>query len=118
MAIALGSALALALAWSITPNGMSDRDKWHVAAATLEQLHHDLINYRARHGYFPPDLVEVADGRWSENMIIDPFTNDPYRYDRTSTGFLLMSYGGDCEEGGSEIPELDIVFTESGQRLR
>lgn len=69
--------------------------------------------YRAERGAYPPKPAELVPD-YLDELPPDPFTDEPFRYERTDDGFLLYSVGPSMtDHGGSEDEEQghdDIVI--------
>ncbi|MCA9235895.1 MAG: hypothetical protein KDA44_10520 [Planctomycetales bacterium] len=59
--------------------------------------------YRARHGAYPASLVYLAPEILPETPR-DPYSNEPYRYERTIGGYLLYSvFENGVDDGGTDV---------------
>jgi general secretion pathway protein G len=94
--------------------GEPDRARWERARTEMGQIHTALSRYQLDHGEYPDSLEAVAGSFSNDRIPRDPFTREPYIYERTERGFRLISYGADQSEGGDEIPDRDIEYTERG----
>lgn len=90
--------------------------KWQSARTEMAEIQKALQTWSLAHnGEFPDSLDAIASDFPGNRVPTDPFTMDPYLYERTETGFLLTSLGSDKAEGGTEKETRDIVFNEKGQ---
>lgn len=90
--------------------------KWESARTEMAEIHKALLSWSLNHDGDFPDSLEAIAGDFPGNRVpTDPFSRDPYVYERTETGFLLTCLGADKAEGGAEREARDIVFNEKGQ---
>lgn len=95
-----------------------DRAKWTKAQTEMGEIQKALNTYALEHdGEYPADLSEIAgEGKaFPQGVPKDPFSKEDYIYEPLDRGFELICLGKDGVEGGEEIPDKDIIFTESGQ---
>jgi hypothetical protein len=84
----------------------------------LGQLAFSLAAYRADHGTYPDSLGALVP-KYARRVSSDPFTEQPLRYRREGSGFLLYSVGQNgVDDGGrtvdSQPPGDDLVVKVSG----
>ena len=92
-----------------------DKAKWTKAQTEMGEIQKALNTYALEHDSEYPDSLEVlTETYFKSGLPKDPFTKDDYIYERTPTGFRLMSLGMDKAPGGGEIPDRDIVYEENG----
>jgi len=91
-----------------------DKARWERARTEMGQIQSALNQYRLQHQQYPDTLDAIADRFPNNRVPRDPFSKDEYIYERTERGFRLMSYGADMAEGGEEVPDRDIIYTERG----
>ena len=90
--------------------------RWESARTEMAEIQKALQTWSLNHdGDFPDSLDAIAGEFPGNRMPTDPFSKDPYRYERTETGFLLTCLGSDKVDGGAEKDARDIVFNEKGQ---
>lgn len=90
--------------------------KWESARTEMAEIQKALLNWSLNHdGDFPDSLDAIAGDFPGNRVPTDPFSKDPYHYERTETGFQLICLGSDQVEGGTEKHARDIVFNEKGQ---
>ncbi|MBI2433340.1 MAG: hypothetical protein HYV26_10750 [Candidatus Hydrogenedentes bacterium] len=77
------------------------------AESGLTQLALQLEMYRQQHGDFPPGLESLSPTA-EHTALVDPFSGQPYRYERTETGYLLYSVGVDGEDNHADDPSDDL----------
>ena len=83
----------------------------------MGEIQRATLEYASDHdGEYPDQLSEVEDRYFPNGLPADPFTREPYHYERTKSGFRLVWYGKDGEPGGLDPPDEDIIFTEKGQQ--
>lgn len=103
------------LAWMNYP-GRIDGTKWQAAQAEMAELHKALSMWSVDHeNQWPESLETLGDMLPGKRVPRDPFTKEPYAYEKTTQGFRLVCLGKDGIEGGSRDIDRDIVFDESGQ---
>ncbi len=90
-----------------------DKAKWEKARQEMVQIHQALADYRLSNDDYP-DALEAVGEKFASGVPNDPFTKQPYQYEKTTNGFWLISLGKDQAEGGAEVPEKDIRFNEKG----
>lgn len=99
----------------LTP--MPPEVKWHAAQSKVETVHRVLGRYAEAHdGKFPNDLNELVPEYLEDWALENPYSQTQFLYERTPTGYVLRCNGADDSIGGDEIPDLDIVYDETGQR--
>lgn len=91
-----------------------NKAKWTKAQTELGEIAKALELYAKQNGEYPKELVNLEQEYFKSGVPKDPFTKDDYIYERTPTGFRLMSLGMDKAPGGGEIPDRDIVYEENG----
>lgn len=67
-------------------------------------------------GEHPEELQQLVPEYLEEWAIVDPYSGKVFDYERTTSGYLLRCNGADQNPGGLDIPERDIVYTESGRQ--
>ncbi len=65
----------------------------------------------------PPDPESGPAFVYLESEPLDPWTGELYEFERTDDGILLISFGADMTEGGSDIDE-DIRSDDMGNSRR
>ena len=91
--------------------------EWQSARTEMSELHKALLNWSLNNnGEFPDELEAIAEDFPGRRVPTDPFSKEPYLYERTEDGFELTCYGKDGVEGGTEKTDRDIVFDQRGQR--
>lgn len=91
--------------------------KWESARTEMAEVHKALLSWSLNNNGEYPDGLEAIAGDFPGGRVpTDPFTKEPYLYERTDEGFELTCYGKDSTEGGSEKEDRDIVFDQRGQR--
>jgi general secretion pathway protein G len=92
-----------------------DKAKWSKAQTEMAEIVKALNDYALEHDGEYPDGLEVVAGKFAgEEVPKDPFSRDDYQYELSETGFFLVCLGKDLAEGGEEIPNKDITYTEKG----
>lgn len=90
-----------------------DAELWERGRADLERLYGVLQkHYEAKKEY--PEKLEELRLRMDGPLPANPFDGRPYRYRRTSAGFVLTFLGRDDVIGGATVPNQDVVYTEAG----
>ncbi|MCC6148853.1 MAG: type II secretion system protein GspG [Planctomycetes bacterium] len=90
-----------------------DKAKWTKAQTEMGEIVKALNTYNLDRGDYPDAIDAIAD-QFNGKVPSDPFSKQPYAYERTATGFVLTCLGKDQAEGGAEVPDKDIRFTERG----
>ncbi|GIK54105.1 MAG: hypothetical protein BroJett014_30780 [Planctomycetota bacterium] len=90
-----------------------DKAKWEKARTEMGEIVKALNMYNLDNGEYPDSLDAIAD-RFNNKVPSDPFSKQPYGYERTAAGFTLVCLGKDMAEGGAEVPDKDIRATEKG----
>jgi hypothetical protein len=77
-----------------------------------------LIAYHQERGSYPASLSDLAKDGWK--LPLDPFTDQPYRYQQVGKGFMVYSLGPDLKDNGGtdyghgrfkpDQPGYDFVF--------
>ncbi|MCA8918104.1 MAG: prepilin-type N-terminal cleavage/methylation domain-containing protein [Planctomycetes bacterium] len=92
-----------------------DKAKWTKAQTEMGEIQKALNTYALEHDSEYPDSLEVlTETYFKSGLPKDPFTKDDYIYEVLDDGFTLTCLGKDQAEGGAEVPDKDIVYTESG----
>lgn len=92
-----------------------DKAKWTKAQTEMGEIQKALTQYALEHDNEYPDSLDVlTKGYFPNGLPKDPFTKADYLYEPLDRGFELTCLGKDNAEGGLEVPDKDIVFTESG----
>ncbi|MCA8913313.1 MAG: type II secretion system protein GspG [Planctomycetes bacterium] len=92
-----------------------DKAKWTKAQTEMGEIQKALNTYALEHDNEYPDSLEVlTENAFKGGLPKDPFTKDDYQYEKGDGGFTLTCLGKDGAEGGAEVPDKDIIFTESG----
>lgn len=117
--IAIIGILAAAVVVNVTP--YPDKCRMTRVQADIGGIKSAANMFRIDHGRVPQTLEELADppvaqgsGRdpgapYLEQVPLDPWTHEPYIYEITADGRLLVvSYGRDMQPGG-EGPDADIT---------
>lgn len=103
------------IAW-VNYAGRADDARWEQARTDMTEIHKVVSLWSVDNANaFPDSLDAVAEKFPGRRIPTDPFSKEPYRYERTVTGFRMVSLGKDNVEGGVSGPFRDIVFDESGQ---
>ncbi|MCB9931910.1 MAG: prepilin-type N-terminal cleavage/methylation domain-containing protein [Planctomycetes bacterium] len=95
-----------------------DKAKWTKAQTEMGEIQKALNTYALENdSTYPESLSEIeGEGKpFPNGTPKDPFSKDDYIYEVTDSGFTLTCLGKDLAEGGAEVPDKDIVFTEAGQ---
>lgn len=91
-----------------------DRARWQKAQTEMAEIVKALNTYHLHNGgQYPDSLDQVAD-KFNNKVPVNPFTKQPYVYEKTTNGFTLTCYGKDDAPGGEKDADKDIVFTERG----
>lgn len=74
--------------------------------------------YKGEHGAYPASLADLTQDGWK--LPLDPFTDQPYRYQQVGGGFIVYSVGPDLTDNGGtnfdwnrfkpDQPGYDFVF--------
>jgi type II secretion system protein G len=93
-----------------------DKARWEKARTEMGEIQKALNMYQAdpAHGEYPEALDAIAESMPGKKVPIDPFSKQPYAYEKTQKGFMLTSLGKDQAEGGAEVPDKDIRYDERG----
>jgi general secretion pathway protein G len=92
-----------------------DKAKWTKAQTEMGEIQKALNQYALEHDNEYPDSLDVlTESYFKSGVPKDPFSKDDYGYAKTDGGFELICLGKDLADGGAEVPDKDIVFTESG----
>lgn len=92
-----------------------DKARWERARTEMAEIQKALNHYSLENGGEYPDTLEaLTTSAFKGGVPKDPFSKDDFRYERTADGFILTCLGKDLAEGGTEIPNKDIVYTEAG----
>lgn len=103
------------IAWVSYPR-QADTARWEAARAEVNELYKALSLWSVNHeNTFPDSLQAIAEDLPGRRVPVDPFSKEPYRYERTQTGFRIVCLGKDGAPGGTEGHNRDIVYDESGQ---
>jgi general secretion pathway protein G len=92
-----------------------DKTKWTKAQTEMGEIVKALNMYKLNgdNSEYPDSLEAIAD-QFNGKVPVDPFSKQPYAYERTQGGFTLTCLGKDQADGGAEIPDQDIRYTERG----
>jgi len=90
-----------------------DKAKWTKAQTEMGEIVKALNTYKLDKGEYPDAVDAIAD-QFNGKVPSDPFSRQPYSYERTTSGFTLTCLGKDQAEGGAEVPDKDIRYTERG----
>ena len=90
-----------------------DKAKWTKAQTEMGEIVKALSTYKLDHGDYPDSLDAIGD-QFNGKVPNDPFSKQPYSYERNQTGFTLTCLGKDQADGGAEVPDKDIRYTERG----
>jgi hypothetical protein len=88
--------------------------RWKVAREEMGQILHALSHYRLRNQEYPESLDAIAEQFPGDRVPHDPFTREPYLYERTERGFYLICYGANGTPDGDEPPNEPIAYSERG----
>ena len=92
--------------------------RWESARTEMTEVHRAVLHCSlANNNEFPESLDVIADDFPAGKVPHDPFTKEPYVYERTEDGFTLTCLGKDGVEGGTNKEDRDIVFDQRGQML-
>ena len=85
---------------------MNSQDR---ANATLEltRIAAALAVFKAEHGSYPAKLIELVPAVVA-TLPVDPFTDKPFRYVRTDTGYVLYSVGENGDDDGGSNDTMSI----------
>ncbi len=98
----------------------ADKPPHTVAYERMSSICVALNNYADEHdGVYPRTLDEIESDLPEGVSIIDPFTQEPFKYERLEDfrGFMLLSYGSDGVPSGRTIDDEateDLRFTRGG----
>ncbi len=82
----------------------------------MMEIHKALSQWSMENGGdYPETLADAKDKFPGRRVPKDPFTDAPYTYERTETGFTLICLGMDKAQGGEGKEDRDILFDETGQ---
>lgn len=96
--------------------GRVEPTKWESARTEVSQLQKALNTWALTHNNEYPDSLEAIAADFPGGRVPhDPFTSEPYLYERTEEGFELTCFGKDGVEGGAKEEDRDIVFDQRGQ---
>jgi hypothetical protein len=93
-----------------------DHARWTTAQSEMAETVKALHDYALKHGGVYPAILAGVAPAFPKGIPLDPFSKSDYVYKRTKDGFTLTCLGKDLAPGGTEIPERDIIFDETGQR--
>ncbi|MBX3475206.1 MAG: prepilin-type N-terminal cleavage/methylation domain-containing protein [Planctomycetes bacterium] len=92
-----------------------DKAKWEKARSDMAEIHKALNMYATENDGDYPDSLDGIAKQFGGNLPKDPFTKDNFSYEPDqSNGFILRCLGKDRQDGGTEIPDKDIVFNKFG----
>lgn len=92
-----------------------DKAKWTKAQTEMGEIQKALTQYALEHDSEYPDTLDVLKESYFQNGLPkDPFTKDDFDYETVDGGFRLVCLGKDQADGGAEVPDKDIVYTEFG----
>lgn len=91
-----------------------DRAKWEKARSEMSEIVKALSMYAIENDNQYPESLEAISKSFGGKVPQDPWTKEVFKYEPTQDGFTLTCLGKDRQEGGAEIPEKDIIFTEKG----
>ena len=92
--------------------------RWESARTEMVEVHKAVLNWSLNNNNEYPDSLEAIAGDFPAGKVPhDPFTKEPYTYERTEDGFTLTCLGKDGAEGGTDKEDRDIVFDQRGQLL-
>lgn len=101
------------IAW-VNYAGRADEARWEQARTDMTEVHKALSMWSINnHNEWPESLEKVSDVFPGRKVPLDPFSKEPYRYEKTLQGFRMVCLGKDIAEGGEGVSR-DIVFDESG----
>ena len=92
-----------------------DEAKWEKARTEMSEIHKALGMWAVNHdNEYPETLEEIAVDFPGGKVPLDPFTKQPFLYEPSESGFLLICLGKDKAEGGEKKADRDIHFDERG----
>ena len=92
-----------------------DKAKWEKARSDMAEIHKALNMYATENDGDYPESLEGIAKQFGGNLPKDPFTKDNFVYEQDqANGFVLKCLGKDKQDGGTEIPDKDIVFNKFG----
>jgi general secretion pathway protein G len=93
-----------------------DKAKWTKAQTEMGEIHKALNQYMVENDNELPDSLDaLTKTAFRGGLPKDPWTKDNFIYEKTGTNtYFLKCLGKDKQEGGAEIPDKDIVYTEAG----
>ena len=92
-----------------------DHGRWERASKDMAALFEAANKYQQTTGEYPAKLDDLP-AQLGNFPPRNPFSNEPYGYRRTLSGFVLTFRGKDeaMDVGEKQIPFKDIVYIESG----
>jgi general secretion pathway protein G len=92
-----------------------DKAKWTKAQTEMGEIQKALNQYQLDNdGEYPDALEALKEDYFKSGVPKDPFTKDDYVYEKLDSGFTLTCLGKDGQEGGTDVPEKDIIYNEAG----
>jgi general secretion pathway protein G len=115
MVVILILGLLAGVAWHYAAGSVPPA-KWESARTEMMEIHKALSQWSMENGGdYPETLADAKDKFPGRRVPKDPFTDAPYEYERTETGFTLTCLGMDKAQGGDGKENRDILFDETGQ---